>query len=59
MKPYKIAYEYYPFNMEDFIPKMEVVEAASLNEAFDKMEKKYSDKIEIFKEAARKFYNEP
>lgn len=58
MKAYKIAYEFYPFNMDNLSPKMENIEAESLNEAFNKMDEKYGDKIEIFKAAARKFYGE-
>lgn len=55
---YKILYEFYPFNMDELTPKTEIVEAKSLDEAFKKMEEKYGDKIEIFKEPAKKFYNE-
>jgi len=59
MKEYKIFYEYYPFNVEGLKPKMEVVNANSLNEAFNKLEiDKGKGKIEIFKGPARKFYNE-
>ena len=59
MKKYKIPYEYYPFNMEDLVPKWETVEANSLNEAFEKLEKdKGKGNIEIFKEPARKNYGE-
>lgn len=59
MKTYKIFYEYYPFNVETLVPKMETIEADSLDEAFTKLEEmKGKDAIEIFKEPARKHYNE-
>lgn len=59
MKKYKIAYEYYPFNMEDLVPKWETIEADSLEEAFNKLEEdKGKGSIEIFKEPAIRHYCE-
>lgn len=58
MKKYKIAFEYYPFNVEDLVPKLETVEADSLEEAFSKLEEsKGKGTIEIFKEPAKKQYD--
>jgi len=58
MKTYRIAYATYPFNMENLRPEFELVKAKNLTQAFEKMKKKYGDKIEIFEAPARKFYNE-
>lgn len=58
MKTYKIFYARYPFNMETVKPQLENVEARCLEDAFAKMKDMYGDSIEIFREAARKFYKE-
>ena len=58
MKNYKIFYARYPFNMETVKPQFEIVEAKNLQDAFDKMKDMYGTSIEIFREAARKFYKE-
>jgi hypothetical protein len=58
MKNYKIFYAKYPFNMETVKPLFEIVEARNLNDAFAKMKDMYGDSIEIFREAAKKFYKE-
>ena len=57
MKKYKIFYEFYPFNVEDMSPKIAYIDANSLSEAFEKLEKdKGKGNIEIFKEPAIKHY---
>lgn len=58
MKKYKIPYAAYPFNMEELLLEWEYVEAETLEEAFEIVEKKYNGSIEIFKAVARKYYNE-
>jgi hypothetical protein len=58
MKKYKILFAHYPFNVEGLVPESEIVEAESLEKAFEIMEAKYGDSIEIFKQPARKFYGE-
>jgi hypothetical protein len=59
MKTYKIAFEFYPFDMENLKPRTEFVDAESLESAFDRVQEKYgAGKIEIFKEPARKYYKE-
>lgn len=58
MKTYKIPYEFYPFNMENLQPKMEEVEAESLNEAFEMVQEKYGSSVEIFKQPAIQHYGE-
>lgn len=55
---YRIIYKFYPFNVINLKPDYMNVEADSLEEAFGIMEKRYGDRIEIFKEPARKYYNE-
>jgi hypothetical protein len=39
-------------------PLIELVEANTLEDAFQKMNDMYGHAIEVFKEPARKFYNE-
>jgi len=58
MKTYKIAYAFYPFNMENLTPEVDYVTAENLNEAFAKVEEKYGDSVEIFTAAAKKYYKE-
>lgn len=58
MKTYKILFAFYPFNMETVVPDKEVVEAENLGEAFRIVREKYGEDVEIFKVAARKYYNE-
>jgi hypothetical protein len=58
MKTYKIFYAYYPFNMQTVKPLSELVEANTLEDAFQKMNDMYGHAIEVFKEPAREFYKE-
>jgi hypothetical protein len=58
MKTYKIAYATYPFDVMNFTPEFEKVEAKNLTEAIETVRKKYGSSIEIFEQQARKHYNE-
>jgi len=58
MKTYKILYAWYPFNVETVVPEKEMIEAENLGEAFKIVREKYGEDVEIFKAAARKYYNE-
>lgn len=58
MRDYTIFFAFYPFNMENLEPEKETINANSLEDAFKSMEDRYGDRIEIFKEPARKFYKE-
>jgi len=58
MKTYKILYAYYPFNKDTSKPLIEMVEANTLEDAFEKMNDMYGHSIIVFKEPARKFYKE-
>lgn len=58
MKAYKIYFKHYPFDVRSFKTESETVQAENLEEAFEKIHQKYSDKVEIFKSQARKHYGE-
>jgi hypothetical protein len=59
MKSYKLFYEYHPFDVDNIRPRSELIEANSLNEAFEKLEAlKGKDQIEIFKTPSQRYYNE-